>query len=217
MRFLDLFSGTGSVSRVAESLDYTVTSLDIVPSHSVDICQDIMTWDYTQYEPGHFEIIWASPPCDKFSAACRSNIGRYGVTKESILRDIHLIGLPLLRKTEDIIRYLKPKYFFIENPATGCMKDFVSLHCFIYTVDYCAYSDWGYRKRTNVFTNVKDFEPKMCAGYGVCPNTKDGRHLKSVIGNKKGRQGTGGSGDKSQRHSVPEALIVSLIKKLRTD
>ena len=49
MRFLDLFSGTGSVSRVAESLDYTVISLDIVPSHSVDICQDIMTWDYSLY------------------------------------------------------------------------------------------------------------------------------------------------------------------------
>ena len=211
MRLLDLFTGSGSVARAAEELGYEVTSLDINEKCEPDICADILEFDYTQYAPGSFDVIWASPPCDKFSKACFSNIGRYGITRETLLRDIHLIGLPILRRTEDIIRYLKPRKYFIENPATGRMKDFVSLPNETYTLDYCAYSDWGYRKRTNVFTNVRGFQPKLCAGFGVCPNTEGGRHKKSVIGNKKDRKGTGGSGDKSQRHAVPKDLILELL------
>ena len=174
MRLLDLFTGSGSVARAAEELGYEVTSLDIDEKCEPDICADILEFDYTQYAPGSFDVIWASPPCDKFSKACFSNIGRYGITRETLLRDIHLIGLPILRKTEDIIRYLKPRKYFIENPATGRMKDFVSLPNETYTLDYCAYSDWGYRKRTNVFTNVRGFQPQLCAGFGVCPNTEGG-------------------------------------------
>ena len=56
-------------------------------------------------------------------------------------------------------------------------------------------------------TSVRGFQPKLCAGFGVCPNTEGGRHKKSVIGNKKDRKGTGGSGDKSQRHAVPKDLM----------
>ena len=29
-----------------------------------------------------------------------------------------------------------------------------------YDVDYCMYSNWGYRKRTRIWTNLKGFEPK---------------------------------------------------------
>ena len=105
---------------------------------------------------------------------CLLDLFTGSITRETLVRDIHLIGLPILRRTEDIIRYLKPRKYFIENPATGRMKDFVSLPNETYTLDYCAYSDWGYRKRTNVFTNVRGFQPQLCAGFGVCPNTEGG-------------------------------------------
>ena len=29
-------------------------------------------------------------------------------------------------------------------------------------VDFCMYSDWGYRKRTRIWTNFKDFDGKTC-------------------------------------------------------
>jgi hypothetical protein len=38
-----------------------------------------------------------------------------------------------------------------------------------YDVDYCAYSDWGYKKRTRIWTN-KNFTPKLCQGKGKCQN-----------------------------------------------
>ena len=135
MRFLDMFSGTHSVGNVAREMGFEVVSLDLTDA---DICTDIMEWDYTKYEPDYFDVIWASPPCDTFSHARFKNIGRHGITRDSIEQDILLKGLPILRKTEEIINYFKPTYYFIENPQTGAMKRFLSLP--FYTVDYCMYS-----------------------------------------------------------------------------
>jgi hypothetical protein len=81
-------------------------------------------------------------------------------TKELLQRDIDTIGIPILRKTEEIIEYLQPKHYFIENPQTGKMKDYVSRP--FYDVDYCRYADWGYQKRTRIWTNLVGFVPKLC-------------------------------------------------------
>ena len=63
----------------------------------------------------------------------------------------------LVLKTLEIIDYFNPEYWFIENPATSKMKDrpFMKDKPF-YLVDYCMYSDWGYRKRTRIWTNKKE-------------------------------------------------------------
>ena len=58
MRLLKLFSGTKSVGKVAEQLGYEVISLDL---KNADINTDILNWDYTTYEPKHFDVIWAPP------------------------------------------------------------------------------------------------------------------------------------------------------------
>ena len=94
MRLLELFSGTRSVGKVAEALGYEVVSLDL---KDADINCDILKWDYTVFEPRHFDVIWASPPCDTFSRLKESNIGRHGYTKESIQSDIENIGLPFFK------------------------------------------------------------------------------------------------------------------------
>ena len=75
--------------------------------------------------------------------------------------DIENIGLPILRKTEEIIEYFKPLYYFIENPHMGKMKHYINKP--YYDVDYCKYADWGYRKRTRIWTNLKGFVPKKCS------------------------------------------------------
>ena len=67
-----------------------------------------------------------SPPCNTFSSSRRRNIGRFGYTKESVEADMLTKGVPLLRRTEEIIDYLRPRLYFIENPQTGRMKDFIT-------------------------------------------------------------------------------------------
>ena len=134
MRVLDLFSGTHSVGKTVSALGYEVVSLDL---SDATICCNILEWDYkAAFSVGYFDMIWASPPCDTFSKMRHSNVGRYGVTMETIQRDISLNGLPILRRTEEIIDYFKPPLYFIENPQTGRMKDYISDRPY-YDVDYC--------------------------------------------------------------------------------
>lgn len=169
VRVLELFSGTHSVAKVCTELGWDTVSVDIDGKATFN--EDILTWDYKQFAPHHFDIIWASPPCHTFSVLRRSWIGKklkfFGdniVTKEMLDADMIKRGLPLVRKTEEIIEYLKPKWYFIENPAFGKMRYYIDRPN--YVVDYCRYSDWGYRKPTRIWTNVTNFNPKQCQRIG---------------------------------------------------
>jgi hypothetical protein len=186
MKVLELFSGTGSVGKVCRELGFEVVSLDL---KDADININILEWDYKQFEPGYFDVVWASPPCDTFSNLRKSWIGRKlkahngeVCSAELLQKDIDEIGLPILRQTEKIIDYLKPRFYFIENPQTGKMKEYISRP--FYDVDYCMYSDWGYRKRTRIWTNLEGFKPKLCRN--DCGNLIEGTKKHKVgMGNKK--------------------------------
>jgi len=168
MRVLEIFSGTGSVGKVCTELGYEVISVDIDDTHNTPThLTDIMKWDYKIYPVNHFDIIWASPPCTMFSCLRQCWIGRtikaHGdkiLTREMLNEDINKIGLPLLRKTEEIIDYFNPPLYIIENPGTGKMKNYIDRPLFV--VDYCKYADWGYKKRTHIWTNKTNFAPKTC-------------------------------------------------------
>jgi len=164
MKILELFSGTHSVGKVATELGWEVVSLDF---KDATINTDILLWDYKIYKPKHFDVIWSSFPCDTFSRLRNTWIGRKLkchngeiCTHELLQKDIDEKGLPILRKSEEIINYLKPTYYFMENPQTGLAKNYITRP--FYDVDYCKYSDWGYQKKTRIWTNLKGFIPKIC-------------------------------------------------------
>ena len=207
-RLLDLFSGTHSVGKVARELGYEVVSLDLADA---TICCDVLVWDYGVYPVGYFDVVWASCPCETFSSVRRSNIGRNGYTRESIERDMLERGVPILRKTQEIINYFQPRLWFIENPQTGKMKDFIDPSLNFYDVDYCKYSDWGYRKRTRIWTNKKGFIPRVCNK--DCGYVENGRHIMNVTGAAKGRdsKGQGGGNNRAPRYKIPPLLLTHLL------
>lgn len=208
MRVLELFSGTHSVGKVCKERDYEVISLDL---QNADINVDILNWDYKIFPKNHFDIIWASPPCSTFSILTWGSIGRRLkcidmeiYTKEIMKQREQDIGVRILNKTKEIIDYFQPRYYFIENPKTGRMKNYMTEYDY-YDVDYCMYSKWGYKKSTRIWTNLKNFNPKTCNKN--CGNMIDNRHTHSV-GHTKGYVVSNFS--LNNRYRIPFKLIRDL-------
>lgn len=207
IKVLELFSGTGSVGKVCEQIGWEVLSVDI--DGRADITCDILEWDYKQYDKNDFDVIWASPPCATFSAMQYSNLGRVrngGIfTKEMMESDMTTKGDPLVLKTLEIIEYFNPHYWFMENPDTGRLKDRPYMKDIpYYVVDYCMYSNWGYRKRTRIWTNKKNWIAKMCDGKGTCGNMTGRRHNDDISGMRTKRTSL------DERYRIPPDLIFSL-------
>ena len=179
MKHLELFSGTHSFGKISSKLGYEVYSLDRDISGKCPLGsdyesknhfkEDIMTWDYKQFPQGYFDLITASPVCLWWSALRNTWIGRklksHGnkiITKDLLEQDIENYGVPMVDKVFEIMDYFKPKYFIIENPKTGRMKEYINDLIPFYDIDYCKYSDFGYKKTTRFWTNIENFEPKKC-------------------------------------------------------
>ena len=182
MKVLELFSGTGSIGKVAEKKGYEVVSLDMYLPATIK--SDIMKWDYkSAYPVGYFDVITASPVCAYWSHLKYSCIGRKikgtdkKYTREDIKNDIDKFGKPMVDKVREIIEYFKPKYYWIENPHSGSMKTYITDLPY-YDLDYCMYSNWGYRKRTRFWTNIRGFNALKCDK--KCGNMKGTRHMKTI-------------------------------------
>jgi hypothetical protein len=163
MRILELFKGGGSITEFfKDNEDVEVISLDILEKYKPSIVCDIMEFDYKQYEPGYFDIIWASPECKIFSSLQYSWIGRKWKDRNE-LDDERIKHSKFINKTIEIIDYLKPKTYFIENPLYSSIWNYVENkeyleNCVI--VDYC-YFGFDYKKPTKILTN-KNLENKRC-------------------------------------------------------
>jgi len=207
MKVLELFSGTHSVGKVCKKLDWNTLSLDI--DGGADITMSILDWDYKHYPKDAFDIIWASPPCATFSSLQNSNLGRMRngevYTLDVMETEMKTIGDPLVLKALEIIRYFNPKYWFMENPQTGLLKDqsFMKDLDFV-DADYCMYGK-PYRKRTRFWTNKKC---KMHLCDKNCGSFVNGKHIGSCGNGKKIYS------DKSyslhEKYSIPEDLIYNL-------
>ncbi len=214
MRVLELFKGTGSVEKAFKSIDTNieVISLDIEKKYNPTHLCNILDFDYKQYPKNHFDIIWGSPPCDKFSHLRNCWKGRElknGIilTEEIIQKEIETIGLPPLYKLQEIINYFKPKYYFIENPSTSKMKNYID-HNFLYDINkyivsYCKYG-FDYQKNTAIWTNLKGFNPKICNKNNLCNSISNNKHLKDVSKNY------GGGTNREDRYRIPQPLLIEL-------
>jgi hypothetical protein len=162
-----------------------------------DIQADIMTWDYGAYQPGHFDFVWASPPCTEYSRA-----------KTTGTRDLTTAN-KIVQQTLLIIRHLRPKAWVLENPQTGLLKQQYFMEPYGYEdVDYCMYG-CEYRKRTRLWGNLCWQPRPLCAG-GGCGKVVDGRHPQTA--QKAGNRSLGQRNHKStELYTVPNALVESIV------
>lgn len=74
MKTMELFCGTKSFSKVADSLGWETLTFDIDPQFEPDVLIDLMEFDYKNIRPKTINRLWASPPCTAFSVA---SIGKH--------------------------------------------------------------------------------------------------------------------------------------------
>jgi site-specific DNA-cytosine methylase len=191
MNCLELFAGTHSFGKCAESLGLNVISLDIDGRSTIN--QDILEWDYKVYPKDYFGIIWASPPCNEYSCMnyCRP---------EKVC-DIEGSD-KLVLKTLEIINYFNPELWYIENPQTSLLKTRPFMKDIPYVdVDYCMFG-WYIRKRTRIWTNKK--HPTILCNK-KCGRMIDNKHLSFSKLNIPGMNRL------DLRHTIPPELIYSLL------
>lgn len=137
---LSLFDYSGEWSRPYRENGYEVIQVDIKHGH------DIMTFDYHSLPPIHG--ILAAPPCTDFAVSGN----RWWAQKD---KDGHTAdSIRLVARTLEIIDFLRPEWWVLENPVGRIGKFFPRLGK-AFWFQPCDYGD-AYTKRTGLYG---DFVP----------------------------------------------------------
>ncbi|MGG5762633.1 DNA cytosine methyltransferase [Bacillus proteolyticus] len=199
IKLLELFSGTQSISKAFRAQGHEVYTIDFNPVfNNSDWCVDILkvTSEEILKRFGKPDVIWASPPCTKFSIASCSHhwlkegdeyIPRHAEAEEAAT---------IVKHTIKLIEELSPKYWFMENPRGMLRKMPFMAELPRYTVTYCQYGDTR-MKPTDIWTNHPEhnFLP-MCRNGAPC-------HESAPRGSRTGTQGLKNA---IERSKIPDKL-----------
>ena len=195
-RCLELFSGTGSICRAFERLGWEVVSVDLDPRFGPDVCADILSWDYSVYEPDHFDFVWASPVCTQYSIARTT-----GPPRDLLSAD------KLVQRAILIMSHFGCNWAF-ENPQSGMLKtrDIVAGLPFFDT-SYCKYG-YQYRKTTRIWTSLDLQLRSPCSLRDPCAVLAGRRHPQTAQQSRRGGDPTDRNNtcSREQLYRIPDEL-----------
>ena len=195
MKVLELFAGTRSIGKAFEKRGHEVYSVEWSRDFKdIDLYADILTVTAEQIlrDFGRPDVIWASPDCTTFSVAAISHHRTKNPENGNLdpKTDYAKFCDKVDQHVLNLIRELKPKYYFIENPRGGMRKMTWMQGLPRYTVTYCKYGDTR-MKPTDIWTNHPN--PKFIA---PCKNG-DSCHESAPRGSRTGTQGIIGHKNRS--------------------
>jgi len=213
-KVLELFAGSRSIGKVAESLGYEVFSVDWENYDGIDLSIDIESLTPKQI-PFIPDIIWASPDCTTYTISAIST-HRNGVEpKSSYAIKCDSVNKSFIRLIKYYLVVNPLMVFFIENPR-GMLRHMDFMQDFTrYTVWYCQYGD-DRAKPTDIFTNSKTWIPRpMCRNYkydeqGAVIN----KHCHHQSARRGARTGTQGRGNSYEASKIPEQLCLEILKSI---
>jgi hypothetical protein len=180
LRVLDLFSGINGWGDPFRARGHDVIGVDMDYSLPADIHADLRVWDPDTL-PWRPDVILASPPCEGFSVM---NIGKNwykdGTPKTATART----ALLLVERTLDIVAYLQPTFWVMENPRGKLRVLPIMAGLQRRTVTYCHYGEER-MKPTDLWS---DRWPPSLRLLPPCRNG-DPCHVRAPRGSTTGTQG----------------------------
>lgn len=207
MKILELFAGTRSISNAFEKRGHETYSVEWNKEFDdITLYEDINNLtkeSIIKLCGGIPDVIWASPDCTTYSIAGISHHRKKNINTGNLdpISEYAMFCDKTNKHVINLIRELKPKYYFIENPRGALRKmDFMKELC-RYTISYCQYGDTR-MKPTDIWTNHPNpqFKP-MCKNGDSC-------HEKAPRGSRTGTQGLKGS---IERSKIPEKLCNHIV------
>lgn len=202
---IEFFSGSKTVSKIANQFNYKTFTIDIEEKFNPDLQADVLKLRFNSI-PGtdNVFIVWASIPCTFYTILNISNHWEkiiYASRKYFYLPKTKEArsAIKLLEKTLYLIKKINPTYFFIENPR-GALRHMPQMRNIpLHTVSY---NDYGldYYKPTDIFTNCSFLELKKI-------KTAVGRIFPGSVTNLNSAY---------ERSIVPEMLIEDILKQIQT-
>lgn len=206
MKVLELFAGTRSIGKAFEARGHDVFSVEWNKDfENIDLYADIgqVSAQDILEKFGHPDVIWSSPDCTTFSIAAISHHRRRNEVTGNLdpVSDYAKFCDEVDQHVLQLIRELKPKYWFIENPRGGMRKMVWMRDLPRYTLTYCQYGD-SRMKPTDIWTNHPD--PQFL------PPCKNGMscHVRAPRGARTGTQGLKGS---KERSVIPPLLCQHIV------
>lgn len=204
MKVLELFAGTRSIGKAFEKKGHKVFSVEWNKDfENIDLYDDVnnLTAERVMELFGQPDVIWASPDCTTYSVAAISHHRRKVGNNLEPVTDYAKFCDKTNKHVINLIKELKPKYFFIENPRGALRKMNFMQEFNRFTVTYCQYGDKR-MKPTDIWTNHPNpnFKPAYKNG--------DPCHEKAPRGSQTGTQGLKGS---IERAVIPDSLCEHIV------
>jgi len=224
LKTIELFSGTGSFSKVARFRGHDTFCVDKFKGlgqldFQLDLSNEKQVFVFNRtFSPMYgLSFVWASPPCTTFSVASLGHHWKGGKGAYIPKTDKCKEGLEILENTVRTIACLQPTYWVIENPR-GVMRKVIDKLFEKYglvdvkhnTITYCSYGD-NRMKPTDLWCNFDWKTKPMCKNYRY---DKEGniinKHCHHEGARRGARTGTQGLKDNKERSVIPPSIFEEL-------
>ena len=213
MKVLELFAGERCISKAFEKKGHETFTVEWDKSHEgISLYADVskLTAQEILEKFGRPDVVWASFDCTTFSVAGISHHRRKNKETGNLdpISEYAKFCDECDQHVLELIKELKPKFYFIENPRGGMRKMWWMQDLPRYTVTYSQYTmnlplEQRRMKPTDIWTNHPDpkFKP-ACKNGAPC-------HVPAPRGAQTGTQGIKGA---KNRSLIPEELCDHIVE-----
>lgn len=209
MKVLELFAGSRSIGKVAESRGHEVFSVDINAFEGIDLVKDVDELLFSDI-PFIPDVVWSGTPCTTFSLAAISHHRNTDYTpKSDFAFKCDRMNIKVNHFINEWLKLNSNLLYYIENPRGVLSKMYYMEGIPRTMITYCSYGDLA-NKPTNIFSNNlwnPLFNPTgwrgkpMCARYKYDQEgnviNKHCHHEAAQRGSKTGTQGKKGNYERS--------------------